>query len=153
MAKTSTLRPIDEWEMAPNRSQTQSGSMSQLGQTEKNSLRANVFRVTPESRHCSIRSACLKGVESRCDAVALGSNISVSAPFVRRCLTGSTVAPFSHPAHRTGQADFPHPALGQNFTPSPTARRAQAGSGVRAQSARKDARVDRSRPCDAWFCA
>src|SRR5213595_573782 len=38
----------------------------------------------------------------------------------------------------------PHPALGQNFTPSPTARRAQACSGVRAQSARKDARVDRS---------
>src|ERR1700704_3613153 len=75
-------------------------------------------------------------VESRCDAVTLGSNISVAAPFVRRCLTGSTVAPFSHPAHRTGQADFPHPALGQNFTPSPTARRAQAGSGVRAQSAR-----------------
>ena len=31
MAKTSTLRPIDEWEMAPNRSQTQSGSMSQNG--------------------------------------------------------------------------------------------------------------------------
>jgi hypothetical protein len=49
-------------------------------------------------------------VESRCDAVALGSNISVAAPFVRRCLTGSTMAPFSHPAHRTGQADFPHPA-------------------------------------------
>src|SRR6266481_4864949 len=92
-------------------------------------------------------------VESRCDAVALGSNISVAAPFVRRCLNGSTMAPFSHPAHRTGLADFPHPALGQNFTPSPTARRAQAGSGVRGQSARKDARVDRSRPCDAWFCA
>jgi hypothetical protein len=55
-------------------------------------------------------------VESRCDAVALGSNISVSAPFVRRCLTGSTMSPFSHPAHRTGQADFPHPALGQDFT-------------------------------------
>ena len=92
-------------------------------------------------------------VESRCDAVALGSNISVAAPFVRRCLTGSTMTPFSHPAHRTGRADFPHPALGQNFTPSPTARRAQACSGVRAQSARKDARVDSSRPCDAWFCA
>src|ERR1700716_3741413 len=42
------------------------------------------------------------------------------------------MAPFSHPAHRTGQADFPHPDLGQNFTPSPTARRAQAGSGVRS---------------------
>jgi len=98
-------------------------------------------------------SACLKSVESRCDAVALGSNISVAAPFVRRCLNGSTMAPFSHPAHRTGLADFPHPALGQDFTPSPTARRVQAGSGVRGQSARKDARVDRSRPCDAWFCA
>ena len=27
---------------------------------------------------------------------------------------------------RTGRADFPHPALGQDFTPSPTARHAQA---------------------------
>ena len=46
------------------------------------------------------------------------SNISVAAPFVRRCLTGSAMAPFPHPAHRTGHADFPHPALGQDFTPS-----------------------------------
>ena len=44
------------------------------------------------------------------------SNISVAAPFVWRCLTGSAMAPFPHPAHRTGQADFPHPALGQDFT-------------------------------------
>src|ERR1700674_3615361 len=44
------------------------------------------------------------------------SNISVSAPFVWRCLTSSTMAPFPHPAHRTGQADLPHPALGQDFT-------------------------------------
>src|SRR6478672_6317444 len=36
---------------------------------------------------------------------------------------------------RTGRARLRHPALGQNFTPSPTARRTQAGSGVRAQSA------------------
>src|SRR5882757_3587245 len=43
-------------------------------------------------------------------------NISVAAPFVWRCLSGHTIAPFPHPAHRTGQADFPHPALGQNFT-------------------------------------
>jgi hypothetical protein len=35
--------------------------MSELGQTEKNSLRENVFRVTPESEHCSMQSACLKG--------------------------------------------------------------------------------------------
>src|SRR3982074_1054335 len=26
------------------------------------------------------------------------------------------MAPFPHPAHRTGQADFPHPALEQDFT-------------------------------------
>src|ERR1700716_3401979 len=43
-------------------------------------------------------------------------NIAVAAPFVWRCLSGSTMAPFPHPAHRTGQADFPHPALGQDFT-------------------------------------
>ena len=53
-------------------------------------------------------------------------NISVSASFVWRCLSGSALTPFPHPAHRTGHADFPHPALGQDFTPSPTARRAQA---------------------------
>src|ERR1700751_2564951 len=55
-------------------------------------------------------------VESRCGAVALGSNISVSASFVWRCLSGSTVTPFPHPAHRTGHADLPHPALGQELT-------------------------------------
>jgi hypothetical protein len=80
-------------------------------------------------------------------------NISVSTPFVWRCLTGSAVAPFPHPAHRTGQADLPHPALGQDVTPSPTTGRDQAGSGVRARSARKGARVDRLRPCVARPCA
>jgi peptidoglycan/xylan/chitin deacetylase (PgdA/CDA1 family) len=39
--------------------------------------------------------------------------------------------------------DLPHPALGQELTPSPTARRAQAGIGVRARSARKGAEVDK----------
>src|ERR1700738_3680931 len=33
-------------------------------QTEKNSACANVFRVTPESGHCSIQSACLKGAKT-----------------------------------------------------------------------------------------
>jgi hypothetical protein len=56
------------------------------------------------------------------------SNISVSAPFVWRSLSGSTLTPF------TGQADFPHPALGQNFRPSPTARCAQAGTCARAEA-------------------
>src|SRR5260370_35159622 len=56
-------------------------------------------------------------VESRCDEVAVGRTYLFSAPFVWRCLSGSTVAPFPHPAHRTGRADFPHPALGQDLTP------------------------------------
>ena len=42
------------------------------------------------------------------------SNISVATPFVWRRLTGLAVAPFPHPAHRTGQAELPHPALGQD---------------------------------------
>jgi site-specific DNA recombinase len=88
-------------------------------------------------------------VESGCGAVALGTNISVPASFVWRCLTGPTMAPFPHPAHRTGHADLPHPALGQDLTLSSTARHAQAGSGVRARSARTGARVDSSRPCAA----
>ncbi len=75
--------------------------------------------------------------------------LSVSASLVWRCLNSRAITPFPHPAHRTGRADFPHPALGQDFTPSPTARHAQAGSGVRVQSARKGARVDMSRPCVA----
>jgi hypothetical protein len=72
--------------------------------------------------------------------------IAVPAPFVWRCLSGAAVAPFPHPPHRTGHADLPHPALGQDLTPSSTARRAQADSGVRARSARRGARVDSSRP-------
>jgi hypothetical protein len=45
-------------------------------------------------------------------------HISVSASFVWRCLSGVAVAPFPHPAHRTGHADLPHPALGQDLTRS-----------------------------------
>jgi transposase len=45
------------------------------------------------------------------------SNVSVAAPFVWRCLIGSAMAPFPHPAHRTGLADFPDLALGKDFTP------------------------------------
>ena len=71
--------------------------------------------------------------------------MSVPVPFVWRCLSGSTIAPFPHPSQRTGRADRPHPALGQDLTPSSTARRVQAGLNVRARSARRGARVDRSR--------
>ncbi len=41
-------------------------------------------------------------------------DLSVAAPFVWRCPGNRTVAPFPHPAHRTGHADFPHPAVGQD---------------------------------------
>src|SRR6201987_1992236 len=81
-------------------------------------------------RHCSLMSAiggrpdniCSMRVfrilvESRCGAVVVGRTYLLSASFVWRCLSGSAMAPFPHPAHRTGQADLPHPALGQDFTP------------------------------------
>jgi len=75
------------------------------------------------------------------------SGLSVAAPFVWRCPSNLAVAPFPHPAHRTGHADFPHPALGQDFTPSPTIGCGLLRSSARARSARKGARVDRPRPC------
>jgi len=40
--------------------------------------------------------------------------LSVAASFVWRCPSNLTMTPFPHPAHRTGHADFPHPALGQD---------------------------------------
>ena len=70
-------------------------------------------------------------------------------PGIWRRLSGPTMTPFPHPARRTGHADLTHPALGQDLTPSPTARRGQARLSVRARSARRGARVDRSRPCVA----
>src|SRR3954468_7392740 len=81
------------------------------------------------------------------------STISVAAPFVWRCLSGSAITPFPYPAHRTQQADFPHCALGQDLTPSPTTGRGRAGSDVRARSTRRGARVDSSRACVACPCA
>ena len=48
--------------------------------------------------------------------MTVGRTYLFAAPFVWRCLTGSTAAPFPHPAHRTGHADLPHPALGQDLT-------------------------------------
>jgi len=43
----------------------EAGATSGTGQTEKNLARANVFRVAPESGHCSTRLACLKRATSR----------------------------------------------------------------------------------------
>jgi hypothetical protein len=39
--------------------------MSELGQTERNSVRAYVFRVALKLGHCSTQSACLKGAIAR----------------------------------------------------------------------------------------
>ena len=47
----------------------------------------------------------------------LRCSLSVAAPFVWRCLNSFTITPFPHPPHRTGHADFPHPALGQDIMP------------------------------------
>ena len=41
-------------------------------------------------------------------------SLAVADPFVCRCLNSSTMLPFPHPAHRTGRADLPHPALGED---------------------------------------
>ena len=71
------------------------------------------------------------------------SGLSVAAPFVWRRPSNLTITPFPHPAHRTGHADFPHPALGQDITFSPTTRHAQAGSDVRVRSTRRDATEDK----------
>ena len=75
------------------------------------------------SRNCARqrRKGCAVqtlSVESRCGAVTVGLSIAVAAPFGWRCPMSQTMAPFPHPAHRTGLADLPHPALGQDFTPS-----------------------------------
>src|SRR5215469_1624201 len=50
--------------------------------------------------------------------------MSVAAPFVWRCLTGAAVAPFPHPAHRTGRADLTGSAAIAGFCPHGTRRAA-----------------------------
>src|SRR4029453_16379312 len=76
--------------------------------------------------------------------------LSVAAPFVWRCPSNLAVAPFPHPAHRTGRADRPHPPPGHDFTPSHTPGCAAArGQAYETGSTRRGARVDRSRPCVA----
>ena len=70
-----------------------------------------------KARSCSIRqSRPLSVLVGRVEMWRGGDRlrISVSAPFVWRCLTSRAVAPFPHPAHRTGQALLTHPALGQD---------------------------------------
>ena len=57
-------------------------------------------------------------VESRCGAVAVGLVCLLPPLSSGGARVTCAVAPFPHPAHRTGRADLPHPALGQDVTPS-----------------------------------
>ena len=68
-------------------------------------------------------------------------NISVAAPFVRRCLTGPTLAPSPHPARQTGHADFPHPAFSRPVRPSLSAGRRVAVERCRGRVSRRDTRL------------
>jgi hypothetical protein len=68
-------------------------------------------------------------------------NISVAAPFVWRCLTGSTLAPSPHPARQTGHADFPHPAFSRPVRPSLSAGRPVAAERCRGRVSRRDTRL------------
>src|ERR1700720_2247622 len=68
------------------------------------------FSAQTSARGAPVR---LQAVESECGAGGCRSNISVPAPFVWRCLTGSTLAPFPHPAHRWGRG------LARRFRPMP----------------------------------
>src|SRR4249920_2309281 len=62
--------------------------MSHLGQNRKNSVRANVFRVTPENGHRSTKSACLKRARKRHQR---SSRLALS-PLVCNPLQSSTAA-------------------------------------------------------------
>jgi transposase len=68
-------------------------------------------------------------------------SISVSAPFVWRCLTNSTLAPSPHPARQTGRADFPHPAFSRPVKPSLSAGRHVAPERYRGRVSRRDTRL------------
>src|SRR5208282_2208132 len=59
-------------------------------------------------------------LKSRCGAVAVGASQLFAAPFGWRCRNRRTMAPFPHPAYRTGRARLRHPALGQDIMRSPT---------------------------------
>ena len=92
-------------------------------------------------------SVYIQTVDSRVEMCrgSIRFGLSVSVSFVQRCLNNFTITPFTHPPHRTGHADFPHPALGQDFTPSSTTRCIR--SDTQDHNSHIDERVDSSLPC------
>ena len=79
-----------------------------------------------------------KSVESKTGAPSLGSGFLLLLFRFNAGDTPSTLLTFPAPANRTGRADFPHPVLGQNITPSPTTHRDPIALNVRTQNARRD---------------
>src|SRR5215813_15378658 len=72
------------------------------------------IRLRPAQKQTPGVTALRRRVEMWRGGGRLG--LSVAAPFVWRCPSTRTIAPSPHPAHRTGRADLPHPALGQDIT-------------------------------------
>ena len=79
---------------------------------------------------------------------------TVSAPFVWRCRNRRTMTPSPHPAHRTGQAQLRHPALGQGIRLSPTGDFVCVGRAERAPIGHGDSRPDKSaNPCCVLYAS
>ena len=83
--------------------------------------------------------------------------LSVSGPFVCRCLTSQTMLRFHSPPHQTGRADFPHPAfrlaslastrrLRHSSGVSPTTSLSSLASKVLSVTAQSFIGVDRPKP-------
>ncbi len=82
--------------------------------------------------------------------------LSVSAPLVWRCLNGRAITPFPLPAHRTGRADFRHPAL-RLASPQGTRRTAKLGwclatTPWHVTNLRLAAELPRKPPDALWCC-
>jgi transposase len=72
------------------------------------------MKPQPFSIYCEKFALVLDLCEVEVWRGGLGGIYLLADPFVCRCLTNSTMLPFPHPAYRTGRADFPHPALGED---------------------------------------
>ncbi len=73
------------------------------------------MKASPCSTLCHRKSSQkVAGVESRTGAVALASRWRLDGAFASPTSIRFDLALFPVPAHRTGQADFPHPALGKD---------------------------------------
>jgi hypothetical protein len=114
MVKTSTLRPIDEWEMALNRSQTQSGSMSHLGQFQKSACAnaMSAFLPIATELRTSLEVRFVPQAE-----VTGGYSISLSA---RSKNAGGTVTPIAFAVLRLiTSSNFVGRSTGMSATLSP----------------------------------